>query len=157
MKKIESGFSLIELLVVVAIIGILAAVGTVGYGNYINSTKLKATAAIAANTLSALQTKDGAKAAGVDANQSISVILTDLRASNKNAYGNDRILVSENTRRTTCAADANPVVAATSENGVIFVQDVAAVASPATPRTIYVDYCIGTTLTSAGSFVPQAI
>jgi prepilin-type N-terminal cleavage/methylation domain-containing protein len=38
----KNGFSLIELLVVVAIIGVLAAIGTIGYGNYIQSTKEKA-------------------------------------------------------------------------------------------------------------------
>lgn len=42
MKKINTGFSLLELLVVVAIIGVLAAIGTIGYGNYIQSTKEKA-------------------------------------------------------------------------------------------------------------------
>ena len=39
MVESKKGFSLIELLVVVAIIGILAAVGVVGYNGYIEATK----------------------------------------------------------------------------------------------------------------------
>ena len=42
-SKSEKGFSLIELLVVVAIIGVLAAVGVVGYQGYIDSTKKSVT------------------------------------------------------------------------------------------------------------------
>ena len=41
-SKLASGFSLIELLVVVAIIGILAAVGIVGYQGYIDASRDRA-------------------------------------------------------------------------------------------------------------------
>ena len=40
MKK-QKGFSLVELLVVVAIIGVLASVGVVGYDRYVDNTKRK--------------------------------------------------------------------------------------------------------------------
>ena len=39
MKKLQKGFSLVELLVVVAIIGVLAGVGIVGYSGYTQSAK----------------------------------------------------------------------------------------------------------------------
>ena len=43
--KIKKGFTLVELLVVVAILGILAAVGIVSFGGFIGSAKEKATEA----------------------------------------------------------------------------------------------------------------
>ena len=39
--KLKNGFSLVELLVVVAIIGVLAGVGVVGYDRYVENTKTK--------------------------------------------------------------------------------------------------------------------
>ena len=124
MKKIESGFSLIELLVVVAIIGILAAVGTVGYGNYIKSSKLKATAANVSNLASALGTEDAALAAGIKdgscggdtittAALCVAKIVND--SNIKNPYATSDNMVSDGT---TCTTEGNFSISAVADGSV---------------------------------------
>ena len=54
--KSKAGFTLVELVVVIAILGILAGVGTVGYSGYVKSAQKKADQTLVANIVRAIET-----------------------------------------------------------------------------------------------------
>ena len=141
--KLKSGFSLIELLVVVAIIGILAAIGSVGYNKYIASAKTAAGTASVKVLADALIAEDS-KLADCKLSQTNpahsdtpSVCATILAATNN-------IALTANLQ-VTDPADPGFDKCTDSDNGKLWVTDV----SEGDDTGAKIKYCDGSNWTSA--------